>query len=51
MLMYKDGEPLRDLRSYYSKDGASQSVEVSPGRGRAGGGRGGTHWEVAGQGD
>ncbi|EFN57219.1 hypothetical protein CHLNCDRAFT_143678 [Chlorella variabilis] len=28
MLMYKDGEPLRDLRSYYSKDGASQSVEV-----------------------
>ncbi|PRW57876.1 zinc finger CCCH domain-containing 13-like [Chlorella sorokiniana] len=28
MLMYKEGEPLRDLRSYYSKDGASQSVEV-----------------------
>lgn len=28
MLMYKDGEPLRDLRTYYSKDGASQSVEV-----------------------
>lgn len=28
MLMYKEGEPLRDLRSYYAKDGASQSVEV-----------------------
>ncbi|KAL4425450.1 hypothetical protein ABPG75_009466 [Micractinium tetrahymenae] len=28
MLMYKDGEPLRDLRSYYTKEGASQSVEV-----------------------
>lgn len=28
MLMYKDGEPLRDLRSYYSKEGTSQSVEV-----------------------
>ena len=29
MLMYKDGEPLRELRSYYSKDGNSQCVEVS----------------------
>ena len=28
MLMYKDGEPLRDLRNYYAKDGPSQSVEV-----------------------
>lgn len=28
MLMYKDGEPLRDLRSYYSKEGGGQSVEV-----------------------
>jgi hypothetical protein len=28
MLMYKDGEPLRDLRTYYAKGGGSQSVEV-----------------------
>jgi hypothetical protein len=28
MLMYKDGEPLRDLRNYYSKEGPPQSVEV-----------------------
>ncbi len=29
MLMYKEGEPLQELVSYYQKEGGSQLVEVS----------------------